>query len=127
MKKRIYLKILHEFERNLTDAVYIYLTRPEGEEFYKISIQLVEIGLWMLFCFLAEQKKIIIGKENQVDSITLKEIEYVPKKSIAFEGNAKWIYKKKNRPKEYDQIFRIKFDLTVEKGYPYHIDYKPKT
>jgi hypothetical protein len=125
MKKRIYLKILHEFEEGLSDALRIYVNRPEGNEFYDISIEFVQVSVSMLLNFQAERGIIRVGKENWIQKAVLKETYYELNKAVEFEGNINWIYKKKNLPIEHNQMIKIRFDLTNidKKRLPYEIEY----
>ncbi len=125
MNKRIYRKIIHEFEEGLSDFIRMYLDRPEGDDFEDISIEFIQLGLSMLLTFQADKGIIRIGNENWIEEISLKETHHELKKAIEFEGNIKWIYKKKNVPTEFNQGISIKFDLTDhnKKRLPFRIEY----
>ncbi len=86
MKKRIYQKIVQEFENGLEDAVYNYLTRPEGKEFLDISIGIIQMNLMMLLTYQVDKGKITIGKESRIDNVKLTELKYKKTKFIEFEG-----------------------------------------
>jgi len=94
MKKRIYVKSLHEFEKSLSNAVRIYLKRPEGEQFKDISLQFLQVCLCVLLSFQADRKIIRIGTENMITKVILAERDYEPNRFVEFEGSIEWVYKK---------------------------------
>jgi len=125
MNRRVYHKILHEFERALTDAIRIYLSRPQRENFQEISLDLIKISALMLLSFQLDKGIVKIGKENRIKQITLEENGHEINKFIIFSGEIRWIYKKKNIDTEIEQNIAITFDLTNidKKRIPYKIEF----
>jgi len=127
MKKRQFIKILHQFDRLIKGSVDLYLTLIEsyGDGEKGLGIDMIQLSIMMLLDWKADQNKIIVGKENRVADLILYETDFIPEQSLQFEGQIIWHYKKKNLPAELKQDCKIHFDIEnlEKKRIPYRIDF----